>query len=127
MKTVGRVWLPVVLAAVAALSAACLGLAPRPDLRPGAIREREVVVVVEGTPGLSFEGAVGTPTQSQSVTGTVPAQFTVKTTVGVVARFTKSVADGELAVRIMVDGKDTQRRSTVAPFGTILLTQTFSR
>ncbi|MDR7523577.1 MAG: hypothetical protein QN168_14070 [Armatimonadota bacterium] len=116
---------PLLLAA-ATFSSGCLFLAPRPEFRPGAVRERTVILSVEGTPGLAFEGAYGTPQQSTSVRGIVPAEFVVRTHVAVVATFTKAAADGELIVRVLEDGREVQRRSTSAPFGTIVVNRTYA-
>jgi len=113
--------------AVAVFAAGCLALAPPPEFRPGAFRERTVVLSVEGTPGLAFEGSYGTPSKSASARGTVPTQYTVKTSIAVVASFAKAVAEGDLVVRVLVDGQEMQRRSTSAPFGTIIISQRFSQ
>lgn len=85
-----------------------------------------MILSVEGTPGLAFEGSYGTPSKSTTARGVVPAQFIVKTSVGVVATFSKSGQEGELTVRILVDGQEAQRRSTSAPLGTVVVTQIFS-
>ncbi len=115
-----------VVALLAALAAGgCLLVAPRPEVRPGAFAERTVVFLVEGTPGLAFEGSYGTPAKSASARGTVPAQFVTKTRVGVAATFTKAAAEGDLVVRILVDDKEVLRRSTSAPFGSVVVTWAF--
>lgn len=111
---------------VALVSGGCLFVTPRPEVRPGAFAERTVVLLVEGTPGLTFEASYGTPAQTTSTRGTVPAQFVMKTRVGLAATFTKATADGELVVRVLVDDKEVLRRSTSAPFGTIIITRSFS-
>ena len=95
-----------VLLVLAALGGGCLFLAPRPEFRPGAFRERTVILSVEGTPGLAFEGSYGTPSKSTTARGVVPAQFILKTSVGVVATFSKSGEEGELTVRVLVDGQE---------------------
>lgn len=114
------------LLVIALASSGCLWVAPRPEVRPGAFAERTVVLVVEGTPGLAFEGSYGTPGQSTSARGTTPTQFVMKTRVAVAATFTKAAAEGELVVRVIVDDQEVMRRSTSAPFGTILITRSFS-
>ncbi len=111
---------------LAGIAGGCLFLAPQPEFRPGTFRERTVILLVEGTPGLAFEGSYGTPSKSTTARGVVPAQFIVKTSVGVVATFSKSGEEGELTVRILVDGQEAQRRSTSAPLGTVVVTQIFS-
>ena len=105
----------------------CLFLAPRPEMRPGAFPERTVVIFVEGTPGLTFEGSYGTPAATTPVHGVVPAQYTIKTQVAVAASFTKAVSEGELVVRVLVDGQEVARQSTTAPFGSVLVARTFAR
>jgi hypothetical protein len=114
------------LLAAAALAGGCLFLAPRPDVRPGAIRERTVVLSIEGTPGLTFEGSYGTPAQTHTARGVVPAEYTLTTSVAVIGSFTKGRADGELIVRILVDGQELQRRSTTQPFGSVIVNQQFA-
>jgi hypothetical protein len=89
------------------------------------VRERTVILSVEGSAGLAFEGSYGTPRQSTPVRGVVPARFVVKTSVAVIAAFTKTAAEGELIVRLLEDGKEVQRRSTSAPFGTVFVNRTY--
>jgi hypothetical protein len=96
-------------------------------MRPGAFREREVVVVLEGTPGVAFEGSYGTPLQTVPARGTVPARYSLKTAVAVAASFTMTSADGELVVRLVVDGQEVQRRSTTVPYRSIVISQQFSQ
>jgi hypothetical protein len=115
-----------VTVAVALTSAGCLMLAPRPDIRPGVGRERTVVISLEGTPGLAFEGSYGTPAKSTSARGTVPTQYSVMTSVAVIAAFTKAGQEGELVVRLLVDGQEVQRRSTTQPFGSVIVNQQFA-
>lgn len=116
--------LTVIVAAVSV--GGCLALAPRPEFRPGAGVERTILLYVEGTPGLPFEGSYGTLQGTTSTRGTVPAQFQVKTAVAVAATFAKGAADGELIVRVVVDGRDMVRRSTTAPFGSVVVLQRFA-
>ncbi len=104
----------------------CLFLAPRPEYRPGVGVERTVTLHIEGTPGLAFEGSYGTPQSTTATRGMVPAQYQVKTAVAVAANFTKAAAEGELVVRIVVDGQELQRRTTTAPFGSIVVLQRFA-
>jgi hypothetical protein len=110
----------------AALAGGCLFLAPRPEVRPGAFAERTVVISVEGTPGLAFEGSYGTPQATTPVRGTVPVQYSLKTRVGVAATLTKTASEGELVVRVLVDGQEVMRRSTTAPFGSVIVARTFT-
>ncbi len=121
-----RTFAPLALLVLAALAGGCLFLAPRPEFRPGTFAEHTVLLMIEGTPGLAFEGSYGTPSKSTSARGTVPAQFILKTSVAVVATFTKSVGEGELTVRVLVDNQEVMRRSTTQPFGTIIISKVFS-
>lgn len=84
-----------------------------------------MILSVEGSAGLAFEGSYGTPQRSTSVRGVVPARFVVKTSVAVIAVFTKAAAEGELVVRVTEDGREVQRRSTSAPFGTVIVNRTY--
>ena len=118
-------WRALLIVATALVSGGCLMVAPRPDLPPNRFIERAVTISLEGTPGLSFEGSYGTTTGSTSARGTVPAQYTVKTSIAVIAAFTKSTEDGELIIRVLVDGKETQSQSTTKPFGTLIVQQRF--
>jgi hypothetical protein len=85
------------------------------------------VVALDGTPGVTFEGSYGTPLQTTAARGTVPARYTVKTAVAVVASFSMTGGDGELIVRLLVDGQEVQRRSTTVPFRTVIVSQQFSQ
>ncbi len=118
--TAGRAtaWLAL-LALIAAASAGCLGSFAPPPVRPGMIREQTVTISVEGTAGLPFTGSYGTAQATQSVRGTVPSTYTVKSAVGVAATFTKEEESGELVLRLVVDGREVFRRATTLPFGTV--------
>lgn len=116
------------LACAALAAAGCLGLAPlRPDVPPDRFRERTVIIAVDGTPGLPFEGAYGTASATRSARGVVPAQFELRSAVAVVATFTKAAAEGDLVLRIVVDGREVARRQTSRPFGTVTISQILSR
>jgi hypothetical protein len=80
-----------------------------------------LVVEVAGTPGVAFEGSIGTAPSSKSIDGQVPAQFTVETAVAVAVTATKKQEDGELTVRVLRDGRELARRTTSSPYGTVLL------
>jgi hypothetical protein len=84
----------------------------------------KLVIEVSGTPGLGFEGSIGTTLASRSIEGQVPAQFTVETAIAVVANVTKKQEDGELTVRVLRAEQEVARRTTAAPFGNILLVYT---
>ncbi len=97
----------------------CLGSFAPPPVRPGMIREQTVTILVEGTPGLPFTGSYGTAQTTQSVRGAIPATYTVQSAVGVAATFSKETEQGELVVRLLVDGREVFRRATTLPFGTV--------
>jgi hypothetical protein len=103
----------------------CLGVAPPPETPPGRFVERAITIAVDGTPGLAFEGSYGTPGQTTAVKGTVPAEYRLKTSTAVVVSLTKSVSEGELVVRVLVNDREVQRRSTSAPFGPIIVMHRF--
>ena len=113
------------LAGAVAAAVGCLGLAPPPETPPGRFVERAITIVVDGTPGLAFEGSYGSPGQTTSARGTVPAQFTLRTSTAVVVSLAKSAPDGDLVVRILVNGAEVQTRSTSAPFGSVILMHRF--
>ncbi len=102
------------------LASGCLGSFAPPPIRPGMIREQTVTILVEGTPGLPFTGSYGTAQATRSVRGAVPATYTVKSAVGVAATFSKETEQGELVVRLVVDGTEVFRRATTLPFGTVV-------
>jgi hypothetical protein len=80
-----------------------------------------LTVEIDGTPGLAFEGSVGTPASSRRIEGTVPAEYTITTAIGVAVSATKEGEDGELSVRVVRGGTEVSRRQTSAPYGTVLL------
>lgn len=79
-----------------------------------------LVIEISGTPGVSFEGALGTAPATRSIEGRVPAQFTVETAVAVAITVTKKQEDGELTVRVLRAGQEVARRTTASPYGTVL-------
>jgi hypothetical protein len=91
------------------------------------IREQTVTILVEGTPGLPFTGSYGTAQTTQSVRGAIPATYTVKSAVGVAAAFSKETEQGELVVRLLVDGREVFRRATTLPFGTVTVAYSLVR
>jgi hypothetical protein len=82
------------------------------------------VIEISGTSGVSFEGSLGTASASQKIEGQVPVQFTVTTAIAVVTTVTKKVEDGDLTVRVLREGQEVARRTTSAPFGTVILVYT---
>ncbi len=116
-----------ILLSLALIAGGCLGSFAPPPVRPGMIRQRTVTILVEGTPGLPFTGSYGTAQRTQSARGTVPATYTVTTAVGVAATFSKETEQGELVVRLLVEGKEVFRRATTLPFGTIIAAHSLVR
>lgn len=90
--------------------------------RLSGVSEKTITIAVEGTPGLAFEGSYGTANDNQRVTGRVPAQYTVKSGAAIVVAFTKTGEEGDLVVRVLVDGTEVQRRQTDKPYGSVILT-----
>ncbi len=86
-----------------------------------------LVIEVSGTPGMSFEGAIGTAPSSKRIEGQVPAQFAVTTAVAVAVSVTKKQEDGELTVRVLRGEQEMTRRTTSSPYGTVLLVYTVPR
>jgi hypothetical protein len=80
-----------------------------------------LVVEISGTPGVTFEGSIGTAPSTKSIEGQVPARFTVETAVAVAVTATKKQEDGELTVRVLREGQELTRRTTSSPYGTVLL------
>jgi acyl-CoA thioesterase len=80
-----------------------------------------VVVEITGTPGTGFEGSLGTAPSQRAISGTVPAEYAVETAVALAVSATKTDENGELTVRVLRDGREVARRTTTAPFGTVLL------
>lgn len=86
-----------------------------------------LAVEVSGTPGLGFEGSLGTAPETRPLQGTVPARYTVETAVAVAVNLRKASEDGELTVRILRDDREVARQTTSAPFGTLLLVYRVTR
>ena len=86
-----------------------------------------LVIEISGTPGMSFEGSIGTAPSTKRIEGQVPAQYTVETAVAVAVNVTKKQEDGELTVRVLRGGQEMTRRTTSSPYGTVLLVFTVPR
>jgi hypothetical protein len=80
-----------------------------------------LVVEISGSPGVTFQGSLGTAPASKSIEGQVPAQFAVTTAVAVAVAVTKEQEEGELTVRILRDGREVAHQTTSQPFGTVTL------
>jgi len=81
----------------------------------------DLVVEISGSPGVAFEGSLGTPQGNQSIQGQVPAQYTLTTAVAVVVALTKQGEEGELSVRVLRGGQEVAHQATSAPYGTLTL------
>ena len=79
------------------------------------------MIEISGSPGVTFQGSLGTGNINKSIEGQVPAEFTVRTAVAAVVSVTKEREDGELTVFVLRAGKEVARRTTTAPFGTVIL------
>lgn len=86
-----------------------------------------LAVEVSGTPGLGFEGSLGTVPASRSVEGRVPTRYTVETAVAVAVNLRKASEDGELTVRILRGDEEVARQTTIAPYGSVLVVYRVTR
>src|SRR3970282_2187563 len=108
---------------LAALAAGCSRSAPtsapaqRP--RPAEGPARQVEVQVQGTAGVRFEGSLGEPGATRTITGTVPAQFRQQVRENVYVRVQKAAREGKIVVRVRMDGREVTSRSTDKPFGLV--------
>jgi len=80
-----------------------------------------LTVEITGTPGVAFEGSIGTAPSTTAIAGQVPARYPVQTTVAVAVSVTKTQEDGELAVRVWRADQEVARRATSAPYGSVLV------
>jgi hypothetical protein len=120
VRTLAKRLGPVLLAlAACALSGCVAAFVPEHQETPPAAAS--VVIEITGSPGLTFEGSIGTAPSTKSIAGQVPAQYTVETAIGLAVSVTKKGEDGDLTVRILRAGKEVSRRSTSSPYGTVLL------
>lgn len=86
-----------------------------------------LAVEVSGTPGLGFEGSLGTAPASRSVEGRIPARYTVETAIAVAVNLRKASEDGELTVRILRGDQEVARQTTTAPYGSVLVVYRVTR
>lgn len=111
---------PIALLLVAGLLSGCVA-AFVPEHQQTPPSPVSLTIEVSGTPGVTFEGSLGTAPTTKPVEGQVPAQFTVDTAVAVAVSVTKKQEDGDLTVRVLRGGEEVARRTTSAPYGTVLL------
>ena len=99
------------------LSGCTVSLVPEhQELPPSGV---DLVIEISGTPGVTYQGSLGTGKATQAIEGPVPAQFTVTTAVAAVVSVTKEQQEGELTVRVLRGGKEVARQTTTAPFGNV--------
>ena len=87
----------------------------------------DLVIEVSGSPGVTYQGSLGTGSVNKSIEGQVPAEFTVKTAVAAVVSVTKEQEAGDLTVRVLRGGQEVARRTTTAPFGTVTVVYRIAR
>jgi len=87
----------------------------------------DLVIEISGSPGVTYQGSLGTGNVNKSIEGQIPAEFTVKTAVAAVVSVTKEQEDGELTVRVLRGGQEVARRTTTAPFGTVTVVYRIAR
>ncbi len=117
----------VLLVALAVLGSACGGPIgrQRPDpARPPAVPVATTPVTIEvfGTPGLQFEGSYGALGETQPVSGTVPTKLTLKSVVGFTVALQKRAKDGELGIKVIMDGRIVNQSSTKKVLGLVTYT-----
>ncbi len=89
---------------------------------PAATPTAAVVIEVFGTEGLRFEGSYGELGDTKPVSGTVPARLTFKTGVGFSVALQKRTPQGELGIKITVEGKVVSEAKTVKEYGVVTYT-----
>lgn len=81
-----------------------------------------VVIEVSGTDGLRFEGSYGELGDTKPVSGTVPTRLTLKTGVGFSVALQKRTPQGELGIKVTVEGKVVSESKTVKEYGVVTYT-----
>ena len=120
--------LTVLLLALALLGSGCRSSIGRgrPDQGPqqGTVPVARTPVTIEvfGTPGLQFEGSYGALGETQPVAGTVPTKLTLQSSVGFTVALQKRARDGELGIKIIVDGRVVSQSSTKKVLGLVAYT-----
>jgi hypothetical protein len=82
---------------------------------------RPVRVEIDGTPGVRFEGTFGEPPEAKTITGAIPATFSLEMRRAVFVRVQKAVQDGKLTVRLLINGAEVASGVTTKPFGLVAL------
>jgi hypothetical protein len=90
--------------------------------RPLATPSSAVVIEVVGTEGLHFEGSYGELGSPKPLSGDVPRTLTFRTGVGFSVAFQKRTTQGELGLKVMVDGKTLHQSTTTKDYGVVTFT-----
>ncbi len=120
--------LAVMLCALTLLGSGCQGQIGRRRQDPGAqqgtapVATTPVTIEVFGTPGLQFEGSYGALGETQPVAGTVPTRLTLRSSIGFTVALQKRARDGELGIKIIVDGRVVSQSSTKKVLGLVAYT-----
>lgn len=81
-----------------------------------------IVVEVFGTQGIRFGGSFGELGATKNVEGTVPSSLTLKSATGFYVALQKRGPEGELGIRVSVDGRHVKQSSTTRQFGVVTFT-----
>ncbi len=109
------------LSAVCVAVAGCSLVALVPEHQETPPAAVSVVVEITGSPGVTFEGSLGTAGATRTISGQVPATYTVNSAVALAVNVTNKGPDGDLTVRVLRSGAQVAQRTTHAPYGTVLL------
>jgi len=96
-------------------------IASAPQASPRAMTP--VTIEVFGTPGVQFEGAYGELGDTKPVSGTVPTRLTFRSGVGFTVALQKRATQGELGIKVIVDGRTITQSSTKKVHGLVTYTQ----
>lgn len=120
--------LTILLLALVVLGSGCGGPIGRrrPDPAPqqgtAPVATTPVTIEVFGTPGLRFEGSYGALGETQPVAGTVPTRLTLRSSIGFTVALQKAARDGELGIKVIVDGRIVKQSSTRKVLGLVAYT-----
>ncbi len=120
--------LTVLFLALVMLGSGCSGPIGRRRLDPGTqqgtapVATTPVTIEVFGTPGLRFEGSYGALGETQPVAGTVPTKLTLQSSVGFTVALQKAARDGELGIKVIVNGRLVKQSSTRKVLGLVAYT-----
>jgi hypothetical protein len=116
-----------ILMAVAILVSSCGGVRTRTLGQPGppvpiatSAVTSPIVIEVFGTQGIPFGGSYGDLGESKTVEGTIPARLAFNSVSAFAVALQKRGKDGELGIRVIVEGSEVKRVSTTKPFGVVV-------